>query len=1009
MKQKVFMTFALLCAFLQGALAQTVSYTYYTMNSDGKTVTKHTDGSQATYTTISSSQRELRGGWYVVNKNVTINTKERLDCYGNVNIILKDGCTLTVPKGIRVSTDCTLNIYAQSEDEATMGGIHAEGGGEDWAAIGGHKNYRGGTLNIHGGNIYAEAKHNNAAGIGGGNGDGSGMVAINIFGGKVEAHGKSSGAGIGGGQHNNKPGTISIYGGNVTAKGGDGGAGIGGGEDRGGWDTYIYGGNVTATGGDNGAGIGGGEEGDGGNINIYGGTITATGGTYNIVEDGSGAGIGGGSRGNGGNIYIKNGTVNATSGPRSAAIGGGAKRNGGTITIDGGTITATSEGVGAGIGGGLKADGGTITINGGTVEAYGNTNGQTGEVSSGIGGGDAGGSGIITINGGDVYAKGGRVALYGAFSYGAPGIGAGKSGFTYNITINGGKVTSYSGEGNSPIGHGIAGDEAKKLTGNEGTLTLKNNRKVTIWYDFPIEKEKREEYLLKCFAKNDAGTQLVQHFDTYYGYAVIEGCNHNSFLYTVVDEYKHHGYCKYCEYETEGAHVYNEGFCTTCGYNHVDYDVAIYRGLYDATGYASHVSYDVVPGRDFAVPAAPSTTPEHMVFKGWKMVSGTDAAPTNWEMTEGEELLEPGTVLTPTADFRLYARYLHNYTTEWEWGADYRSATLKLYNKAEDTTPVATIKASNVSQTPVQATLEQAGSLTSVATATYTSAGGHIYTFTDTQVVPSYYAVSLGEEDNASVINTGNGTQITATLTGRTLHKDGSWNTLCLPFDVNDFSGTPLEGAVVKEFESTDFDSATGKLTLNFSDATSIRAGRPYLIRWEKPAGYVAYDGTNAATCSDIVNPVFTGVTLNSARNNEECTISDNLSVTFMGTYSKLTFAEENRNILYLGTGNTLCYPQAGASIAAQRAYFTIGGATDTNRGDVNGDETINAIDITMLVDYILGKSPEGFIAANADVNGDENIDVTDVTALVAIILDSNNIVLKNVVVNGADGISFGN
>lgn len=43
----------------------------------------------------------------------------------------------------------------------------------------------------------------------------------------------------------------------------------------------------------------------------------------------------------------------------------------------------------------------------------------------------------------------------------------------------------------------------------------------------------------------------------------------------------------------------------------------------------------------------------------------------------------------------------------------------------------------------------------------------------------------------------------------------------------------------------------------------------------------------------------------------------------------------------------------------------------------------------------------------NADINGDGEITVSDVTALVNIILDGGcNI--KNVVVNGADGITFG-
>ena len=63
--------------------------------------------------------------------------------------------------------------------------------------------------------------------------------------------------------------------------------------------------------------------------------------------------------------------------------------------------------------------------------------------------------------------------------------------------------------------------------------------------------------------------------------------------------------------------------------------------------------------------------------------------------------------------------------------------------------------------------------------------------------------------------------------------------------------------------------------------------------------------------------------------------------------------------------------------------------------GDVNGDGSISVIDVTTLVDYILGKNNDFFVFANADINGDGSITVTDVTSLVSLILgiedDSNN------------------
>jgi hypothetical protein len=58
-----------------------------------------------------------------------------------------------------------------------------------------------------------------------------------------------------------------------------------------------------------------------------------------------------------------------------------------------------------------------------------------------------------------------------------------------------------------------------------------------------------------------------------------------------------------------------------------------------------------------------------------------------------------------------------------------------------------------------------------------------------------------------------------------------------------------------------------------------------------------------------------------------------------------------------------------------------------------------------MLVNYILGNANGGFIVDNADINQDGEIDVTDVTALVNIILGDKGF---NVVVNGAEGLTFG-
>ena len=55
--------------------------------------------------------------------------------------------------------------------------------------------------------------------------------------------------------------------------------------------------------------------------------------------------------------------------------------------------------------------------------------------------------------------------------------------------------------------------------------------------------------------------------------------------------------------------------------------------------------------------------------------------------------------------------------------------------------------------------------------------------------------------------------------------------------------------------------------------------------------------------------------------------------------------------------------------------------------GDVNHDGYVNIFDVTLVIDYILDKNPEGFYVEEADVNADGFINVFDVTLIIDIIL----------------------
>ena len=165
---------------------------------------------------------------------------------------------------------------------------------------------------------------------------------------------------------------------------------------------------------------------------------------------------------------------------------------------------------------------------------------------------------------------------------------------------------------------------------------------------------------------------------------------------------------------------------------------------------------------------------------------------------------------------------------------------------------------------------------------------------------------TLDLEDNAcnSVkISKNNGETTNVMLYGRTLYKDGDWNTLCLPFDVT-LAGSPLEGVEARELSYASL--VEGTLTLNFSSpVTTLEAVKPYIIKWA--------EGTN------LVSPVFPNVTLNATLTEKAFS-----GVSFLGTYDPIAFDATTPDILMVGGNNRLYYPAPGASVKSCRAYFRL-------------------------------------------------------------------------------------
>ena len=194
-----------------------------------------------------------------------------------------------------------------------------------------------------------------------------------------------------------------------------------------------------------------------------------------------------------------------------------------------------------------------------------------------------------------------------------------------------------------------------------------------------------------------------------------------------------------------------------------------------------------------------------------------------------------------------------------------------------------------------------------------------------TTIVPIFSTVSLpDDQDNTALLADLSGKTIDLTLTGRTFYHDGSWNTICLPFDIDDFTGTPLEGATVMKFlkKQTSFSGST--LTIGFETSQKINAGKPYLVKWTDGAG-------------EVKDPTFRNVTISATEpGSYEAT-----DVFMLGTFSPVKLEAGDTKKLYLGGGNTLYYPQTDVSVNACRAYFELQG--ELTAGDVDSPDLVRS------------------------------------------------------------------
>ena len=180
--------------------------------------------------------------------------------------------------------------------------------------------------------------------------------------------------------------------------------------------------------------------------------------------------------------------------------------------------------------------------------------------------------------------------------------------------------------------------------------------------------------------------------------------------------------------------------------------------------------------------------------------------------------------------------------------------------------------------------------------------------------------------DNTDALDEWNGYEADVTLT-RTL-QTGGYNTFAVPFGM-----TIPSGWTVKELSNASLSE--GVLTLNFADASSIEAGKPYLVK---------VDAT-----TDLAASAITGVIVS-----KDAVPFTSTDVDFIPTLGATTITGDAKNILFLSSDNTLLNPSAeNQQMKGFRAYFLLKGeAAQANaRAFVmnfgNGDQTTGIITIS--------------------------------------------------------------
>ena len=553
------------------------------------------------------------------------------------------------------------------------------------------------------------------------------------------------------------------------------------------------------------------------NLIIEGGNITAQGGMY-------GAGIGSNAFSGFGNIFIKGGTITAQGGLNGAGIGSGIGSSCGNIFIEGGSITAQGGEMAAGIGSGYNlCECGTITISGGNVTAIG------GLYAAGVGSGgceislESSSCGDITISGGTVTAYGnehGQGAGIGggwlgscgnitisdgtvtATSRSAASIGSGAKGSCQNIIISGGNITAQSSSFGVGIGGSIYGS-CGDITITGGTITARGTdygAGIGGGADGSCGNINIGSGITRIIATargdvpNPIGKGAAYHFNN-------ASCGTVTISPKLVDV------------TLDGTRtLYFEGpVVPFLNSNTVLYTLTSKRGGMvmnaNGTGLAAEQSRTNVPEEDKYFDIITHNGKQYLYSPKSKKYLRNDGT---FVPELGSPIIIDGNFADGDYKYMLFSK--NGNGDVFVFNNDGSDIVINNHNTPDE---------------------------------------GNRWRI---EPVDNTELTLQGGSSNADAIAEYDGQFVNVQLSDRTLYNDGSWNTLCLPFDVDDLSGTPLDGCFVMELDTesaidghvTGFAPMSNTCYLNFKPVTSIKAGQPYIVKRKSYLAISSEDDWNA-------------------------------------------------------------------------------------------------------------------------------------------------------------------